>query len=52
MAKMASEEELAEMEKLSAGYVPDQKVGTTFEGANTSNNLREILSVFASQADD
>ena len=28
MAKMATEEELAEMEKLSAAYVPDQKVCT------------------------
>ena len=26
MAKMTSEEELAEMEKLSASYVPEQKV--------------------------
>ena len=31
MTKMASEEELAEMEKLSAGYVPEQKVSITFE---------------------
>ena len=28
MAKMASEEELAELEKLSASYVPEQKVRT------------------------